>query len=115
MEIASSKEFPINIQEWHKTRVILHSDKVEVFGQYSTGWEIFNVFEDEPEGVEIEEVDEIQPNTRIGLYTFKTSGAFDFIRIKPLEDLDYEEQFRDIRFDGPPITFEAEVSDDEKK
>jgi len=32
MEIASSKEFPINIQEWHKTRVILHSDKVEVFG-----------------------------------------------------------------------------------
>jgi len=65
--------------------------------------------EDFPDGLEIPELNEENENGRFGLWTKKTKAAFAKLKTKPLEDLKYEEEYKNFRFDEPKI-FDEQVS-----
>jgi hypothetical protein len=46
---------------------------------------------------------ESSENYRFGLWTHKTRAAFDYIRIKPFQDLHLEESFSYKRFDSDMV------------
>jgi len=52
---------------------------------------------------------ESSENYRFGLWTHKTRAAFDYIRIKPFQDLHLEESFSYKRFDSD-MNFDYEES-----